>query len=233
VREAYRQKARALATLEGDHVLRLARDASVSFREWETEIESMLADGGTMELMRDWGAKLAGAALRLAAVLHCVKHGPSGQIDRESIASAIGISQYLIPHAEAALTLMQANDNVVMDDARYLLRWIERHAFREFTKRDAHQHCKRRFPRADDIDAPLAELTRRGYIRLRRSSSSGPGRPLSPMYDVNPKAFSGERAGKRSQNSRNSADLPRTANSGNSESGPPHSDDDGPYIAGF
>ena len=36
-----------------------------------------------MEGIRDWGGKLAGATLRLAAVLHCVKHGPAGRIDIE------------------------------------------------------------------------------------------------------------------------------------------------------
>ena len=40
----------------------------------------MLGDGGQMEIMRDWGAKLAGETLRLAAVLHCVEHGPAGNI---------------------------------------------------------------------------------------------------------------------------------------------------------
>ena len=78
VREAYRQAVRALADLEGEHVLQLAADASAALQEWEAEIESMLGDGGQMEIMRDWGAKLAGATLRLAAVLHCVEHGAAG-----------------------------------------------------------------------------------------------------------------------------------------------------------
>ena len=90
-----------------------------------------------------------------------------------------------------------------------MLRWIERHGRREFTKRDAQQHGKRRFPKADDIDPALAELTRRGYIRLRPSEAAGPGRPSSPSYEVNPAAFADAAAKKRSHNPQNPAELPR------------------------
>ena len=125
----------------------------------------MLGDGGQMEIMRDWGAKLAGATLRLAAVLHCVEYGPTGEIEGPTLAAAIEIARYLVPHAEAVLNMMLASEDTGDDDARYVLRWIERHGRREFTKSEAQHHGKRRFPKADDIDPALAELTRRGYIR--------------------------------------------------------------------
>jgi hypothetical protein len=156
-REAYRQAVRALADVEGEHVLRLAADAA-AFKAWEAEIEAMLRDGGQMEIMRDWGAKLAGETLRLAAVLHCVEHGPEKPIDGRTLASAIEIARYLVPHADAVLNMMVAKEDSADDDAHYVLRWIERHGQREFTKRDAQQHGKRRFPKADDIDPALAEL---------------------------------------------------------------------------
>ena len=79
---------------------------------WEAEIEAMLGDGGQMEIMRDWGAKLAGATLRLAAVLHCVEHGPAGRIEGATIAAAVEIARYLVPHAEAVLNMMLANEGI-------------------------------------------------------------------------------------------------------------------------
>jgi len=200
-REAYRQAVRALAEVEGEFVLQLASDAAALLREWETEIEAMLGDGGQMEIMRDWGAKLAGATLRLAAVLHCVEHGPAGRIEGPTIAAAVEVARYLVPHAEAVLNMMLASEESADDDARYVLRWIERHGRRDFTKRDAQQHGKRRFPKADDIDAALAELTRRGYIRLRPSVTAGRGRPSSPNYEVNPAVFANAKPEKRSHNS--------------------------------
>jgi hypothetical protein len=217
-REAYRQAVRALAEVEGEYVLKLTADASSALRAWEAEIEVMLGDGGRMEIMRDWGGKLAGATLRLAAVLHCVEYDSAACIDGMTIAAAIEIARYLVPHAEAVLNMMHATEGSGDDDARYVLRWIERHARREFTKRDAHQHGKRRFPKADDIDLAIEGLTRRGYIRLRPAEATGPGRPSSPIYEVNPAAFANECGEKRSHNSRNLAAEPESCNSGNIES---------------
>ncbi len=212
-REAYRQTVRTLAQVEGEFVLQLAADAADLLRNWESEIEAMLGDGGQMEIMRDWGAKLAGATLRLAAVLHCVEHGPTGCIEGRTIAAAVAIARYLVPHAEAVLNMMLANEETTEDDARYLLRWIERHGRREFTKSEAQHHGKRRFPKANDIDPALAELTRRGFIRLRAAERTGPGRPPSPTYEVNPAAFANAKPEKR-----NSAGEPGIGNSGNNGS---------------
>jgi hypothetical protein len=219
IREAYRQTVRRLGAVEGEHILQLTPDASAALCEWETEIESMLADGGQMEIMRDWGAKLAGATLRLVAVLHCAAHGPVGRIDVTTLAAAIEIARFLIPHAEAVLNMMQAKEDTSEADAQYVWRWIERHERREFTKRDAHQHGKRRFPKADEIDAALGELARRGYIRERASPTTGPGRPPSPTYDVNPAAFANAKPAKRSHNSQNSAEQLPTNDSEDYENG--------------
>lgn len=217
-REAYRQVVRSLTELEDEIVLQLSADAEALFCVWEAEIEAMLAEGGQMEVMRDWGAKLAGATLRLAAVLHCVERGPAGQIEVPTIAAAVEIARYLVPHAEAVLNFMSASEESAVDDARYLLRWIERHGRREFTKRDAQQHGKRRFPKADDIDPALAELKRRGYIRLQPVEASGAGRPASPTFVVNPLTFADAKPCKQLHNFHNGPDEPENVNYGNIES---------------
>lgn len=214
-REAFRRTARALAEVKGETVLQLSAGASALLRDWETEIEAMLGDGGQMEIMRDWGAKLAGATLRLAAVLHCVAHGLGGRIEGPTIAAAVEIARYLIPHAEAVLNMMLATEETADDDARYVLRWIKRHGRREFTKSEAQHHGKRRFPKAEDIDPVLAELTRRGFIRPKPAEATGPGRPPSPAYEVNPLAFADTKAKERSHNSHNSPIEPESGNSGN------------------
>ncbi|MFP8871378.1 MAG: DUF3987 domain-containing protein, partial [Myxococcota bacterium] len=208
IREKYRQIVRRLSKdfENNEHdaeplILELSSDAETVFRQWEAGIENMLGEGGQMEIMRDWGAKLAGATLRLAAVLHCVENGVAEPITERTITAAIEISQYLIPQAEAVLNMMQATEETNDDDARYVLRWIERHDRREFTKREAHQHGKRRFPRVDDIEPALAELARRAYVRLKDVEPPGPGRPPSPTYEVNPTVF--ECAGNCSQYSQN------------------------------
>jgi hypothetical protein len=201
VSQSYHDLVRSLFEFDGEASLKLAPPTRRHFEAWETEVETMLGDEGCLETMRDWGGKLAGATLRLAGVLHCVVYGPSGEIDGETLTSAIEIGRYLIPHADEVLNLMQAQDGSGDEDARYVLRWIRRHGRREFTKSEAQHHGKRRFPKADDIDPALAELTRRGYIRPRSAETTGPGRPPSPAYLTNPTVFS--QSEKRSRNSQN------------------------------
>jgi hypothetical protein len=202
-REAYRQLVRTLAQVSGDFILCLDADAERLFQTWEEDIESMLADGGTMEILRDWGAKLAGATLRLAAVLHCVESGPGGRINRDTIGAAIVIADALILHAEHVLGLMEAKEDEGSEqDARYILNWITRHGLEEFTKSQAQQHGKRRFPKAEDIDRPLNELMARGYIRHLPTAITGPGRPASPVFTVNPKFLESQTSRKRPNNSK-------------------------------
>lgn len=204
VKESYRGKVRELCfQTEKKVTLSLNASAERLLIDWETEIESMLADGGDLEILRDWGSKLVGATLRLAAVMHCVQHGLIGEMDAPILSNAIEVARYLIPHAEAVLSQMSATSNREVDDAQYVLRWIVRHKKTEFSKRDAQQHGKRRFPKADDIDSALVELTRRGYIRQRSEENSGPGRPPSPTFEINPSLGESERTEKRSQYSQN------------------------------
>ena len=101
------------------------------------------------------------------------------------------------------------------DFPTHVLPDVLRHGRREFSKRDAQQHGKRRFPKADDIDPALTELTRRGYIRLRPVEASGPGRPPSPTFDVNPAIFADAKPKMRSHNSHNSPGELEDGNSGN------------------
>ncbi len=194
-RVAYGNVVRRLAQLTPGQVLRLDDDAEVIMQLWETELEELLADGAAAETMRDWNAQLAGATLRMAAVLHLAQQAENdafsslqdaATISESTLLAAVEIARYLMPHAKSALNLMEGNDDTPESDARYVLRWIERHGRREFTKRDAQQHGRRRFPSAHDIDPALEELVARGYLRLIDSSASSSGRPTSPCYEVNP-----------------------------------------------
>jgi isoaspartyl peptidase/L-asparaginase-like protein (Ntn-hydrolase superfamily) len=205
IRQAYHDIVRKLGQTNSDTVLRLSTDAEALLREWETNIESMLGDGGQMEIIRDWGAKLAGATLRIAGVLHCIANGTAGVIESRTISASVEIARYLISHAEHMLDKMSASENTTDADAGYVLRWIKRHGKTVFTKSEAQHHGKRRFPKAEDIDSALAELSRRGFVRLRPTVSNGPGRPPSPVYEVNPAALVPKESKTRSQNSQNSS----------------------------
>jgi putative DNA primase/helicase len=189
ISENYRQAVLRLSELKYDFILTLDPDAEVEFMKWEQSIESMLADGGELETICDWGAKLAGATLRIAAVLHCLERIPEIPINSQTIATSAIIAEYLIAHAERVLSMMNATTNQVAEDCRYVLRWINRHQPPTFTKTELHHHGKRRFPAVEDLEPALTELISRGYLRLIPAEATGPGRPASPKFEVNPAVF--------------------------------------------
>lgn len=194
--QGYHQLVRKLGVCELEGCLRLETKAVELLADWEQHVEHMLGDGGELSAIRDWGGKLVGQTVRLAGILHCIKHAGDNSllaaIDSETIHSAITIAKYLIPHAEYVLSEM-AKDS---DDesgctpvaARTLLGWIKRKKKEHFTKRVAHQGISL-FKRqnTDVLDAILRELCERGYLReIPATPKSGPGRPASPVFEVNP-----------------------------------------------
>ncbi|GAA4420245.1 DUF3987 domain-containing protein [Bremerella cremea] len=204
VKAAYDHLVRRLFSTEGLHVLQLTSEAAQAFQSWEVEAESMLAEGGELEAMRDWGAKLHGATLRLAGILHCVAGSLDQPVERSSVEAAIAVSRYLIPHAEAVFDVMTALEDPTTDGARYLVRWLDETCLEEFSRRDAHQHGRRKFKKVEDIDAPIGELIRRGYVRLKvTEAETTPGRKPSPRYEVNPALWKSEPPLDRPQNPQN------------------------------
>ena len=192
VSQAYRDVVWRLCELPWEwnqpQYLCLADDAWLLLRQFMQELEPELGVGGELDCAQDWGSKLAGAMARIAGVLHCVIHTDGEPwlhpVAAGTMHSAIEIGNYAVVHALAAFEAMRADKG--LSDAQYLLQWIQRHGKTEFAKLEAQQHGKRRFKQANDIDAPLGVLVRHNYIRPRPAAKRGPGRPASPVYEVNP-----------------------------------------------
>jgi hypothetical protein len=179
-----------LPTEDGPHLLNLADDADSIFKDWRRESESMLRDDGRMASMRDWGGKLDGMIARLAAVLHCVKVESEPwnvPIDAETIQSAIAIGKWAINHAEAAIGLMAANDGS-LDDAAYVLRFIQSEGKPQLSRRDIGQHGRSRFDGDPErLDRCLDRLIDYGWLRSA-DVEKRVGRP-SMLFDVHPKIW--------------------------------------------
>ena len=216
---AYHTMVRRLAELganDEQFQLKLSVEAQETLQQWEKAVEAMLGEGGDMETMCDWGAKLVGQTLRIAAILHCIQQDAGKPVSDETVSSAVRIAQYLIPHAETVLEMMSVATEPTEADAQYVLRWIDRHDLTEFSVRDAHQHGKKRFPKVDLLEPPLKELISRGFIRLLPPPEEPkPGRPPSPRYEVNPKYIESRQQGKCSHNSHNVGKQGSESDSGN------------------
>ena len=78
-----------------------------------------------------------------------------------------------------------------IEDARWLLDWIDRTNRGQFSRRDAHRAAPRgRFPKATALEPALRLLEEHGYLRRVDPEPSqdprGRGRPASPRFLVNP-----------------------------------------------
>jgi replicative DNA helicase len=181
------------ATFAGDGptILTLEPDAGELLLDFERDLEPRLAPAtGDLAHLADWAAKLTGATCRIAGLLHLATHlrdGWARPIDTKTFSGAIGLAGYLVEHALAVFDLMGADPRV--DDARWLLDWIQRTGREQFTRRDAHMAAPRgRFRKAADLDPPLALLEEHGYLRRADVDPVGPkgGRPPSPRFLFNP-----------------------------------------------
>lgn len=174
--------------------MRMNRDARRKMGEFVAWIEPQLAEAtGQFGDMTDWAGKLAGAVARIAGVLHCMesstRDGDAGpwdeEIDGGTLDRACEIGRYLMPHARAADAEMGADPTV--EEAKHVLRWIERKGIEAFTKREAFEGTKGRFGRVTALEPALNLLAAHGYIREEgRPAREGPGRKPSERYAVNP-----------------------------------------------
>lgn len=194
VQHAYTESARAmvltLAEWTDPAVLTLTPDAAQAVIDAETRLEPRLEpDTGDLAGIVDWAAKQVGAVVRIAGLLHLAENLTNGwgrPIEVDTMRRAIRIGDYYTAHAQATFDAMGIDP--VLDDARTLLRWIERTRPEQFTRRQMHMGVSRsRFAKVGDLDAPLDLLEEHGYIRRApEAERTGPGRRPSPAFLVHP-----------------------------------------------
>jgi hypothetical protein len=178
----------------------LSREAQNSLLRFQTEIEPELADDGDLGFLADWAGKLVGAVARISGLLHIADNVDiptpwAVEIDHETVEAAIDIGRYLIPHAKAAFSEMGAD--ALLDDCRFVIKRLERDGRSTLTKREMFTAVRSRVKKVEDLDPVITRLEEHGYIRLQSSKpSSGPGRPASPVYEVNPHLFRDTKGGR-------------------------------------
>jgi putative DNA primase/helicase len=138
-----------------------AREAWIVFAQY---IEDNQGEGGRLESMRDWCAKLPGGALRLAGLLHLAEHGMrnGAEVSVDTMRRAVALCERMIPHAVAVFDMVGADPG--MEDAKVLWRWIERQGKAEFNRSDIHRAFHNRFAKMDRLIAALDLLKGRALI---------------------------------------------------------------------
>jgi hypothetical protein len=202
------------------HVLTMAPDAYKCLMDFAQWIEPQLADSGALGFMRDWGGKIAGGVARLAGQLHVgdyierhladSRDPPSLMITKSAAERACRVGgEYYVPHAVAAYGLMGADP--ALEHARGVLAWLkEHHDGGKCSKRTIWQGLRRRvrqFQRPHELDAPLAVLVERNFLREQPASERrGAGRKSSPLYEINPALLNSDSTPQNTQNPQNSGE---------------------------
>lgn len=172
------------------HILTLGEWATKSFREFQAWLEPQLSYDGALGNIADWAGKLAGLVARIAALLHLAEHADEATpwsipISGPTMDAAIEIGHYAIAHARGTFAEMGADQEV--EDAKHILRWIQREERKTFTKREANLALKGHFGTVAAMEPGLALLVSQGYLRQRQPErQSEKGRRPGPAYDVNP-----------------------------------------------
>ena len=166
--------------------LLLDPNASPQFRNFRCILESEMQPGNGLHDIDDWAGKMAGAVARLAGVLHMAEHGETCRsVSSATLAPAVTLGKYFMQHALAAFDKMGADPEI--EDARHVVKWIERTRAAQFTQREAHNALQGRFKRAEPLQRALAILTERHYLRtMQAEPKSGAGRKPGAFYEVNP-----------------------------------------------
>ena len=197
VRAEYRAFVLRILSTQWGGIIRLSPEADEIRKEYQGYIEKKLGD--EWECMRDWGGKITGAMVRIAALMHAAEaqgNPTETPISPEVMAGATSIAEFLSAHAVAAYQIMGADETT--ESAKYLWRKIERIGQPEISKRDLFRCVRGKFKKAEYMEDPLRVLVEYGYIRVENVERDGAGRKASPRIKVNPLAL-----GQNGQNGHN------------------------------
>lgn len=179
VRTGYRSFVRRILSAQWSGTIRLSSGADAIRKEYQGYIERKLGD--EWESMRDWGGKVTGATVRIAALMHAaeIQGDPTKiPISPEVMAGATSIAEFLSAHAIAAYQVMGANEDY--ENARYLWRRIRSSGQDEMSKRDLFRLCKGKFRRVEDMEPALQALISMGYVREVALPTGG--RPTKKLF---------------------------------------------------
>lgn len=168
-------------------VLPFAPTARERWLQFAQAVEDELRDGGRLEIIREWGAKLAGQTARIAGLLQLAVAGVGTKaIEADAVDRAVRLGGLLIPHAQAAFRLMGADQGEA--DAVHLLKWIKAVGLAEFDRAHAHKALEGRFRSVDRLKTAAARLAEWHCISEERHRPNA-GARATPYYCVNPKLF--------------------------------------------
>ncbi len=185
-KEAYRQLCLNLLEISNaePETLMLSPEAYTVNASFANELEPRLIND--LEFIADFAGKLHGAILRIAGILHVVQNhvfAADTPVSEDTMMNAIEIGYYFLEHAISAYQIMGSDEKI--QNAKYILRQLEKGAYEEIKQRDLLRLC-RRFKSVDEMLPAVALLEEFGYIRRDEQEYRGTGRRPDDIIKVHP-----------------------------------------------
>ncbi|MDO9278563.1 MAG: YfjI family protein [Polaromonas sp.] len=172
--------------IEAPKVLTLSEAALEVWHVLADEIEQEQGDGGIYESISDWTGKLPGAVARIAALLELAETGlQAEEVSHAAMDRALQLGRLLIPHAQAAFGLLEAD--AVDSDAAAIVRWIQRIKHTEYKRGDFQRGMPSRFRKPLKLDKAMERLEQNHVVKSFTHYHAG--HPPSPRFQVNPQLF--------------------------------------------
>lgn len=171
--------------------VQLTPDALETLYQYEAEVERELADGARLSGIRDWAGKVAGQAIRLAALVELAARAEdrrplwNAPVPGWAMEAGVRLARAFTSHALVVLSEMGLDRKTA--DLRYVLRRA-RELAEGSTEKNLHDATRDRpgLQTMDDLRPVVEDLVRRGCLRLVEQPQEGPGRPCSPLVELHP-----------------------------------------------
>jgi hypothetical protein len=139
-------------------------------------------------------SKLEGYGARLALILSQLRWaydptaGPAPpDVDARDVDGAALLVRYFAAHLRRVRAEVAGAAEAIPGDARAVLRWVRRHGLDSFTASQVNEQFGRFRGRLDRRDAALEWMVDHECVRPRPAPiRTGPGRPQTQAFDVNP-----------------------------------------------
>lgn len=177
-----------------DRIIKLSPEADELSEKYNQWIEHQLVS--ELEEIEDWAGKLHGNTMRIAAILHIVKHKLNAVnvlLDSDTMAAAIEIGKYYLEHSKQAFDIMGLSEPQDIKDAKYIISRIDSNLkilknlknIQCISKRDVFQLCRGHFKKNNEMESGLKVLKDHGYIAIVEERTGKHGRPSEMVY-INP-----------------------------------------------
>ncbi len=142
--------------------LELARDAHALWESYYNEVETQIGKLGNFESIKDFAAKSAENAARIAGNFHVFTYGAYGEISADTIHRAITIARWHLNETRRIFLQMDQPDDVVL--GQLLWEWIQAKGVTTVTLKEILQFGPYKLRDRNSRDIALRKLVEHGYL---------------------------------------------------------------------